>query len=63
MSETKYISATLFVSKMVRKYSTSRTWIWVLLEEQFNIIKGLGCVLTGDEAQTIEDIIVELLNE
>ena len=38
-------------------------WVWDLLEDEFNIIKGLGCVISKEERDTIEQIIKEELKK
>lgn len=51
------ISAAQFVARMKRKYQVNPVWVWDLLEEEYNIIKGLGCVVLREEAEEIEYII------
>lgn len=60
---TKFISAARFVTKMHEKHGANRAWVWDVLEADLNIIKGLGCLLTGSEAAREEKLIVKLLNE
>lgn len=60
---TKYVSAARFVSRMVRKYSVNRCWVWDLLEEEFNIIKGTNGVMNSLEVEEIECIIKDDRND
>lgn len=55
--EKKYISCAQFVAKMKRKYPVNPVWVWDMLEEEFNYIKGLGCVISVEEAKLIEETI------
>lgn len=55
--KSEYISAGQLVSRMKRKYQVNPVWVWDLLEEEYNIIKGLGCVVSREEAEEIEYII------
>ncbi len=52
-----YVSAAQFVSRMVKKYGANRCWVWDVLEEEFNIIKGTNGVLNLLEVQEAEYII------
>ncbi len=59
-AETKiitFISAAQFVSRMVKKYGANRCWVWDVLEDEFNIIKGIKGLLDQSEAQEAEHII------
>ena len=54
-----YTSACQFVAYMKRKYNINPIWVWDLLEEEYNIIKGTGALLTQEEKKEIENIIKE----
>ena len=54
-----YTSASQFVAYMKRKYNINPIWVWDLLEEEYNIIKGTGALLTQEEKKEIENIIKE----
>lgn len=55
----KYMSAAQFVAKMKRKHGANPIWVWDELEENFNIIKGLGCLINGEEMRIAEQIIID----
>lgn len=52
-----YTPASNVVSRMARKYNVNPVWLWDLLEEEYNIIKGLGCVMNLLEIREFEYII------
>ena len=52
-----YIPAAQVVSRMSRKYGANKVWLWDLLEENFNMIKGLGCVMNLLEVQEFEYLV------
>lgn len=54
-----YTKASSFVSYMKKKYDVNAIWVWDLLEEEFNILKGIGAMLTEEEKNAIEEIIKE----
>lgn len=58
-----FVSAAQFVSRMVRKYGINRCWVWDLLEEEYNIIKGTNGVVNSLEAKEVERIIKNDCND
>ena len=58
-----YLPAGKFVDYMVRKHSANRAWIWEILEEDYNIIRGIGGIMTIDERMRTEHKIVRLMKE
>lgn len=52
-----YVSAAQFVAHMAKKYGANKRWVWDVLEEEFNIIKGTGGVMNLLETQEAEYII------
>lgn len=58
-----YYKASDIVQRISKKYQANRVWIWDVLEEQYNIIKGTGGVLTADEVKVLEEIVKESLEE
>ena len=55
--KSEYTSAAQFVSRMKRKYPVNPVWVWDLLEDEYNIIKGTAGIISKDEADEIEYII------
>lgn len=53
----KAMPAAQVVARYSRKYKVNKVWLWDVLEEQFNIIKGLGCLMTYEERIEFEDYI------
>lgn len=49
------------VRRFSRKYSLNRAYLWDLLNDEFNIIKGFGCVMTTSQIDIFEETI--LLNQ
>lgn len=54
---TTYVRAAQFVSRMVKKYGANRCWVWDVLADEFNIIKGTNGIMNQLEAQEAEHII------
>lgn len=52
-------AARQFVQDMKRKHGANIVWVWDVLEEELNIIKGCNGVLTEDEMEYIEAIIID----
>ena len=59
----KYYKASDVVQRISKKYQANKVWIWDVLEEQYNIIKGTGSMITAEEAKVIEEIVKEGLEE
>ena len=51
-----------FVQDMKLKHGANIVWVWDVLEEELNIIKGCNCVLDDEEIKYIEAIIIDGLN-
>lgn len=51
--------ASQFVQDMKRKHGANPIWVWDLLEDEFNIIKGLGCIVLPEEMAHIESLVIE----
>lgn len=54
---TEYVKASYAVHKLSKKYKVNPAWIWDLLEEEFNIQKGIGGVVNQSEINEIESIV------
>lgn len=52
-----YVSAARFVSRMVEKYGANRVWVWDVLADEFNIIKGAHGIMNQLEVREAEHII------
>ena len=59
----KIYKASYIVAKLSKKYNANKIWIWDIMEDQYNIIKGLGCVITSEQVKVIEEIIIDGLSE
>lgn len=46
--KSEYTSAAQFVNRISQKYSVKKNWVWDLLSDEFNIIKGLGCLVSRE---------------
>nr|DAG76640.1 MAG TPA: hypothetical protein [Caudoviricetes sp.] len=57
-----YITASRAVSTISKKWEVNPVWVWDLFEEEFNIIKGLGNLVSQDEIDRVESIISQELN-
>lgn len=53
-----YIACSEVVYKFSRKYSLNKVYLWDVLESEFNILKGLGCLMTQEEIDHFETIIL-----
>lgn len=53
----EYIKASQFVANMSKKYGANRCYVWDILGEEYNIIKGIGALMDATEAQEAERII------
>lgn len=58
-----YIMASDFVHRIVRKYKVRSGWVWELLEDECNIIKGIGYLMTAEQAVTMDAVISDIINE
>ena len=58
-----YIMASDFVHRMVRKHNVRSGWVWELLEDECNIIKGIGYLMTAEQAVTMDAVISDIINE
>ena len=58
-----YLPAAQFVEKMVRRYGINRPWVWDVLEDEFNIIKGIGCVMDREDMERAEDALIAYIVE
>ena len=54
-----YIKCSVFVQRMAKKHNVKPLYVWDILEEELNLIKGLGCVMTLAEMEWVEKIIIE----
>ena len=53
-----YIPCSEVVQRFSRKYSLNKVYLWDVLEDEFNFLKGLGCLMTQKEADLFEKIIL-----
>ena len=58
-----YIPASQVVSRLSKKYGVNKVWLWDLLEENYNIIKGVGCVMNLLEIEELEYIVKNEMGE
>lgn len=49
-----YYSASYIVNRLSKKYNANRIWLWDMLEEEFNIIKGTGGMMNILEIREFE---------
>lgn len=54
-----YTRACVFVQKMKRKHGANPVWVWGLLEENYNYLKGDGHFLSENEMKDLEEEIIE----
>lgn len=57
-----YITASRAVATLSKKWGVNPIWVWDLFEEECNIIKGLGNLVSQDEINRVESIISQELN-
>lgn len=57
------MKASAFVQKMKRKYGARPLWVWDLLADRYNILKGYGWEITEEEQKTIEELVKTGLEE
>lgn len=53
------VPAMRVVSAFAKKYNLNRIYIWDVIEDQFNIIRYMGCVMTQDQINLLEEILLE----
>lgn len=58
-----YIPASQVVSRLSKKYGVNKVWLWDLLEENYNIIKGVGCVMNLLEIEEMEYMVKNEMGE
>ncbi len=56
----QYISCAVAVSRVAKKYKCNPNWLWDLLEDEFNVIKGHGHLLTSLEFETFWLIVSDM---
>lgn len=49
-----YLPAAQFVDQIVRKHHCNRCWVWEILDEWFNVIKGIGYVMDREQMERAE---------
>ena len=54
----KYTPCRDVVRKFSRKYLLNPVYLWDVLGDEFNFIKGVGCLMTQDEIDEFEAIIL-----
>ncbi|MCM1200253.1 MAG: hypothetical protein NC548_31235 [Lachnospiraceae bacterium] len=55
--KSEYISASRAIRQIANKYGANPVYVWDVADEQFNIIKGLGCFMNQEEIDTISEIV------
>lgn len=53
-----YIPCSEVVHKFSRKYSLNKAYLWDVLGDEFNFIKGVGCLMAQKEVDLFEKIIL-----
>lgn len=51
------------VKKLSRKYHARSLWIWEVIEDEFNLDRGDGALLTQEEMEELESIISDYMAE
>ena len=49
-----YYQASYIVDRMSKKYNANKVWLWDMLEEEFNIIKGTNGMMNLIEVGEFE---------
>lgn len=49
-----YYRASYIVDRMSKKYNANKIWLWDMLEEEFNIIKGTNGMMNLIEIREFE---------
>lgn len=57
------VKASVFVQRMKRKYGANPVWVWDMIEENFNYIKGCGALLDPHECEELKGLIEDGLSE
>lgn len=54
----EYIEVCKVINRLSRKYFVNSVWLWDVVAENWNYIKGLGCIMTKEEAKELEEIAI-----
>ena len=55
--KSRYIKADRAIRQIAKECGANPVYVWDVAEEQFNIIKGLGCVMNQEEINTVSEIV------
>ncbi len=53
----QYIKADKAIRQIAKENNANPIYVWDVAEEQFNIIKGCGCVIDQEQINTISEIV------
>lgn len=53
----QYIKADRAIRQIAKENNANPVYVWDVAGEEFNIIKGLGCVVSQEEIDVISDIV------
>ena len=51
------IKADRAIRQIAKEHSANPVYVWDVAGEEFNIIKGLGCVIDQEQIDTISEIV------
>lgn len=51
------------VKKLDRKYRARSAWIWEVIEDEFNLDRGDGALLTQEECEILEAVVSDYMSE
>ena len=52
-----FIKADRAIRQIARENNANPIYVWDVAEEQFNIIKGCGCIIDQEQINTISEIV------
>ena len=53
----QYIKADKAIRQIAKENNANPIYVWDVAEEQFNIIKGCGCVIDQEQINAISEIV------
>lgn len=52
-----FIKADRAIRQIAKEHNANPIYVWDVAEEEFNIIKGCGCVIDQEQIDTISEIV------
>lgn len=54
---TNFVKADRAIRQIAKENNANPIYVWDIAEEEYNIIKGLGCVMDQEQIDTVSEIV------